>query len=83
LNQRHGTAQHDHTRGLLDRTYDLHDQVKLPKKERDTRGSVDYEVRTSHRRTERARTGGGGLFEHDASWPGERTGDHRRRTDHG
>ncbi|MGH3783753.1 MAG: hypothetical protein ACRDRO_24810 [Pseudonocardiaceae bacterium] len=39
---------------------------------------MDHELRTSHRRTERAGTGAGGLFERDDSRPGEHTGDHRR-----
>ncbi|MGH3609496.1 MAG: hypothetical protein ACRDRD_15590 [Pseudonocardiaceae bacterium] len=42
-----------------------------------------HEVRTLHRRSERARTGAGGLFELASSWPGEHAGDHRRRADHG
>jgi hypothetical protein len=58
------------------------DQVRLAQKVRDTRGSVVHEVRTSHRRTEHARTGAGGLFELDETWPGERAGD-RRRAHHG
>jgi hypothetical protein len=48
----------------------------------DPRGSVDHEVRTSHRRTERAGTGAGCLFGRDDGWPGEHAGDHRS-TDHG
>jgi hypothetical protein len=62
------------------------DQVTLAQNVGNLGGSVDYEVRTSHRRTERtecARTGAGELFELDDSWPGERAGDHYRRADHG
>jgi len=45
------------------------DQVKLAQNVGNPRGSVVHESRTSHRRSERARTGAGGLFELDESWP--------------
>jgi hypothetical protein len=62
------------------------DQVRLAQKVGNPGGSVGYEVRTSHRhteRTERARTGAGWLFELDDSGSGQRAGDHSRRADHG
>ncbi|MGH3550491.1 MAG: hypothetical protein ACRDQU_20705 [Pseudonocardiaceae bacterium] len=68
------------SRGRQSRPGRLSVVIKLgwPRRYWDPRGSVDHEVRTSHRRTERACTGAGGLFERDDSRPGELAGGHRR-----